>query len=156
MDKETASPDVFSELLFESESFEDIEKENNILHSVINSLSEGVIVADETGRFLFFNPAAQKILGIGSQNVPVDEWTSLYGCYYPDKITPFPSDQLPLVRAIRNETVMDEILFIRNEKKPHGIYINISASPIHNSHGEIRGGVVIFRDITRRKLSPGK
>ena len=55
--------------------------ENETLYAIFNSLVEGVIVADKNGKFIFFNPAAQKILGIGSKDIASEEWTSVYGCY---------------------------------------------------------------------------
>ncbi|NQT26797.1 SpoIIE family protein phosphatase [candidate division KSB1 bacterium] len=152
MDSIFKSVDAFADNLIDIDASENMhEKENEILHSVLNSLSEGVIVADETGKFLYFNPSAKQILGLGSKDVMIEEWTSVYGCFYPDTVTPFPSDQLPLARAIRNEEVVDEVLFIRNEERPHGVYIDISASPLKDRNGEIRGGTVIFRDITKMK-----
>ncbi|MCI0473475.1 MAG: PAS domain-containing protein, partial [Ignavibacteria bacterium] len=67
--------------------------------SVLDSLSEGIIVTDKTGKFLFFNSVAQSILGIGPKKIKPSEWTSVYGCYYPDKVTPYKAEQLPLARA---------------------------------------------------------
>ena len=39
-----------------------LEKQTRILQSILNSMSDGVIVADEEGRFILFNPAAESIL----------------------------------------------------------------------------------------------
>ena len=145
--------DVLSETKNNSSLLKNIRKENKILHSILDSLSEGVIVADNSGRFLYFNRPAQKILGIGSRDVKMAQWSSLYGCYFPDTISLYPSDELPLAKAIRGEEVMDEIMFIRNDKRPGGTYINISASPLKSASGQIRGGTVIFRDVTTRERS---
>ena len=133
------------------EKIESMLKENEILHSVISSLSEGVIVADEIGKFLYFNDAAQQILGIGSKDIGIQEWTSVYGCYYPDTVNPFPADELPLAKAIRDEVVLNEIIFIRNKNRPEGVFINVSASPLKDNQGAIIGGAVIFGDITEMK-----
>ncbi|MBN1779607.1 SpoIIE family protein phosphatase [bacterium] len=132
---------------------DDHQKENEILHSVLNSLSEGVIVADRNGRFLYFNNSARRILGIGSRDIGIGDWTSVYGCFYPDRITPFPPDELPLAKAIRNEEVQDEVIFIKNGQRPDGVYIHVSASPLTDDSGRIQGGTVVFSDITQRKLA---
>ncbi|RPI00990.1 MAG: PAS domain S-box protein [Calditrichaeota bacterium] len=116
--------------------------------SILDSLAEGIIIADSNGQFLYFNSVAAKILGLGLQNIPVSEWSSVYGCFYPDNLTPFPSDQLPLARALRGEKVSDQVVFIKNPNRPEGAYINISANPIKNGDEFIRGGVVIFHDIS--------
>ncbi|MFC1569807.1 SpoIIE family protein phosphatase [bacterium] len=128
-------------------------EENKTLKSVLNSLSEGVIVADETGKFLYFNVSAQEILGIGSVDVKIEDWDSVYGCFYPDTTTQFPSDKLPLAKAIQNQHVLDEIIFIRNSERPQGVYINVSASPLRDNKGHVKGGTVIFRDVTEKKFN---
>ena len=117
----------------------------------MNSLAEGVIISDKDGKFLFFNHIAKKILGIGPKNVSQADWTSVYGCYYPDKVTPYPSEQLPLAKAIRGGKITNELLFIKNPKTPEGIYISVSASPLRDPDGSVCGGAVVFRDITASK-----
>ena len=124
-------------------------QENKALKLVLDSLAEGVIVADKDGNFIYFNSVAEKILGIGVQNITPAEWTSVYGCYYPDNKSPYPSEQLPLAKAIRGEEMSDELIFIKNPMRPEGIYISVTASPLRDAKGKINGGTVIFRDVTR-------
>ncbi len=126
-------------------------KENETLQSILHSLGEGVIVADQGGKFLYFNPTAENILGIGSQNVESKEWSSVYGIFYPDKVTQYRSEQLPLARAIKGEKVSNELIFIRNPKRPEGIFIEVSASPLRDTRGVVKGGTVIVRDISKIK-----
>lgn len=125
-----------------------IQNQNNLLRSIINNLADGVIVADQNGVFICFNQAARDILGIGSRDVAPAEWTSLYGCYFSDRKTPYPAQQLPLARALRGEKVEKEVLFIRNSARPEGVFIQVSAKPMLNDDGLFSGGVVILRDIT--------
>jgi len=144
-------PDVINEIfkpIDETSSSKIVCEENKILKAMLDSLSEGVIVADAGGKFLYFNTAAQNILGIGSMNVELQEWNTVYGCFYADTTTPFPSDKLPLARAIQNEVVDSEIIFIKNEKRPQGVFIDVSASPMKDQNGSVIGGTVIFRDVT--------
>ena len=86
--------------------------EAEILKSIINTLADGVVVADCEGRFIFFNSTAQSILGIGSIDASADRWSDIYGCYRPDRITPYPSRELPLARALAGETVPETEIFI--------------------------------------------
>jgi len=130
-----------------------LQQKNETLEEILNSLAEGVIVSDQDGKFLFFNPVAEKILGVGSKNVDPEKWQSVYGCYMSDKITPYPSAQLPLARAIRNEKIENEVLFIQNPERPEGIFINVNANPLKDNNGTIKGGTIIFQDITESKFS---
>jgi PAS domain S-box-containing protein len=127
-----------------------LEAQTLMLQSVLDGMAEGLVAADEYGRFLIWNRAAEKILGHGPAELPSEKWSEHYGCYLPDGVTPFPTEQLPLVRAIQGEQSTTEIL-IRNPKVAEDAWIEASGSPLRGKDGSTRGGVVAFRDITKRK-----
>jgi PAS domain S-box-containing protein len=131
-------------------SREALETQSLMLHSVLDSMAEGLVAADEQGNFILWNPAADKILGLGVANVSVQEWSPHYGFYLPDGVTPLLSDQVPLARAIRGEANSAEV-FVRNAAHPEGVIVEAYANPLKDKHGVVRGGVVAFRDITQRK-----
>src|SRR5438445_6388705 len=79
-------------------SEEALRRQTRILQAVLDSMSDGVAVADETGKFLLFNPAAERILGIGKTDAKPEEWTQRYGCFLPDMVTPCPPERMPLFR----------------------------------------------------------
>ncbi len=127
-------------------------RDNNvILRSVLESMSDGVIVADPNGKFLLFNHAAEEMLGIGMMDVDPEKWSEQYGCYQSDQITPYEPQQLPLARAIHGEKVDEEEMFIRNPQRPRGLWVSINARPMMNDEGKFIGGMVTFRDVTERK-----
>lgn len=122
--------------------------ENELLKRIFNSIAEGIVVADVNGEFIFFNKVAEEILGIGMQEIEPDEWSGVYGCFYLDQITPFPSEQLPLAQTIRTCKVSNERVFIKNQFKPEGVFIDILGSPIKDANDSILGGIAVFKDIT--------
>jgi PAS domain-containing protein len=69
------------------------------LQSILDNILEGVVVADDRGKFVLWNPAAERLVGDGQQDIPLEQWPSHYGCFLPDQVTPYPADQLPLARA---------------------------------------------------------
>jgi two-component system cell cycle sensor histidine kinase/response regulator CckA len=123
----------------------------DVLRLVLNNSADGIVVADTSGKFILFNPAAEQILGIGLTDTQPDEWSSRYGCFMLDGVTPVPPQDVPLVRAIRGERVDDYELIIRNSARPEGIYLSCNARPLRDGNGQLSGGVVAFRDITERK-----
>jgi PAS domain S-box-containing protein len=114
-------------------------------------MGDGLLVSDETGRYLLFNPAAERILGSGPADVPYTEWPARYGLFLPDKVTPFPPELLPTPRAIRGEESDHVHVFVRNEHVPDGVFLSATGRPLRDENGVIRGGVVVLRDITEAK-----
>ena len=120
-----------------------------MLESVLNSMVEGLVAADENGKFILWNPAAEKIVGLSAANVPPEEWSLHYCTYLPDMVTLFPPEQNPLLRAIRGE-VSTALMFLRNPEINRTAWIESNGSPLRDKDGIVRGGVVAFRDITQR------
>src|SRR5215469_2669788 len=126
----------------------ELSRTNEILHSILSNMGDAVIVADRENNFLVFNPAAERMFGKGAMRMPSTEWSHRYGLYLPDKVTPFPHDQLPLTRSIRGEEVDNVEMFVRHEKAPHGLWTEITGRPLRGSNGDVLGGVIVCRDIT--------
>ena len=127
-----------------------LETQTLMLQSVLDSMAEGLVAADAQGKFIIWNPAAVKILGMGAASLTSQEWTAHYGLYLEDMVTPFPAAQLPLARAIRGESSSAQ-MFVRNPELEQGTWIEVGGGPLKDKDGAVRGGVVAFRDITQRK-----
>src|SRR5580704_11419878 len=98
--------------------------QQSILEAVLESMGEGVIVADAEGRFQLFNPMARQLLGVGSSDLPPEQWSSYYAVFLPNGVTPFPTDDLPLVRALRGEAVDNVEMFVCPPGFFHGVFLN--------------------------------
>jgi PAS domain S-box-containing protein len=128
-----------------------LREQRRILQCVVDSMGDGVIVASADGRFLLFNPAAEKIFGVGATEAPPDQWVKQYGVYLPDKVTPYPASELPLARALRGESVDREQLFVRKAKNQEGAWISSTSRPLKDETSAVWAGVVVIRDISERK-----
>lgn len=128
-----------------------MKKQTQLMETVFNSMSDGVVATDEEGNFLLVNPSAEQIVGMGQTDTNPSEWSDTYGTFYPDKSTPYPTDELPLVHAMQGRKTDSVDLFQRNANKPEGVYINVSGRPLLEKEGGLRGGVIIFRDVTTLK-----
>ncbi|MBI4405880.1 MAG: GAF domain-containing protein [Deltaproteobacteria bacterium] len=123
------------------------------LQSVLERLSEAIFIADNTGRMLMINQKTEEILGIGLSPQDPSVWSKTYGVYLKDKVTLCATDDLPLVRAIKGFETRDEILFIRNEARPNGLWVNVNGVPLGDAEGNLRGGLVVVRDVTEEMAS---
>ncbi len=138
-----------------SRSRQALEDKSILLESILDSMSEGLVAADEDGNFILWNPAAEKMVGLGATNVTIEEWTRHYGLYLPDKVTPFPPQLNPLARAIRGDTGT-AVIYIRNPRLTDGAFLEAYASPLRDGLGTLRGGVTVLRDITERVATEEK
>jgi len=128
-----------------------LSRSNKIQESILSSMGDGVIVADKEGKFIVFNPAAERMFGKGAAEFASSEWSQQYGLFLPDKVTPFPPDQLPLARSIRGEDVDNVEIFVRHKRAPNGLWTRITGRPLRGPDGELSGGVIVCRDITEVK-----
>jgi len=134
----------------------DLRKQKELFQIILDSLADGVIVADNQGVFLVINRAAQQMTGIDFTGTPIDKWSELYGLYLPDTVTLYPVQDLPLVRAMNGETVVEVEVFIRNSFVPNGAWLNVNGAPMEIGNGAGRVGVIVFRDISKRKQTEQK
>ncbi|GAA4600463.1 PAS domain S-box-containing protein [Actinoplanes octamycinicus] len=126
-------------------------RQATLLQAVLDSISEGVAVAGADGTLLMENPAAHAILGQAAPPAGgADSWQQHFGFYRPDGVTPVPTGEMPLVRALAGENVDQMEMTVRNATHPDGRLISVSARPIDTAGGR-RGAVAVFHDITDRK-----
>jgi signal transduction histidine kinase/DNA-binding response OmpR family regulator len=122
------------------------------LHSILESIGEGVVVANNEGELVLHNRSAEEILGRDTLAVQPAEWPRL-GMFLDvaDK-RPLPIEELPLARAARGESLDDvEMLLAKREPREAWTCLAVSARPLRDEGGSIRGGVIAFRDINERK-----
>jgi PAS domain S-box-containing protein len=142
---------VFRDITDKKLAEEETSRQKDLLQLILGSVSDGVVVADTNGKFLLFNVAAERFIGIGAIDASPDQWSHQYGSFLPDGVTLFPANELPLVRAMRGENVDDVELFIRNPNVPEGRLLNITGRPLKGEDGSLKGGVVVLHDITLQK-----
>lgn len=123
-----------------------VELDRARLKAVIDAIGDGVVVADARGRFTLFNPAAERILGLGMVDHP-EETDPFYLSFFEDDGTARPRGKHPLTRAIAGETMHGERLVVRNERRPGGVVVSVTATPVRSADGAPAGGVIIFRDV---------
>ena len=129
----------------------ELENQAELMEAVFDDMDEGVTVADSTGRFLLFNSRAEEIVGKALVDSDPSNWPESYGAFYEDGETRIPFTELPIIRAMRGETLTDMEMFLRNENKPDGVRVSVSGRPLQFGTEKVKAGLTVFRDITGHK-----
>jgi two-component system cell cycle sensor histidine kinase/response regulator CckA len=127
-----------------------LQSKTHLLDSILDCMGEGIVAADQAGKFLVFNRRAEKILGMGPANVAPEGWSAKYGLHLPDQKTPLPSEQLPMTRIMNGESFVELDMFVKNAAVP-GTAVAVTATPLTGESGEIVGGISVLRDVTQQR-----
>jgi PAS domain S-box-containing protein len=129
--------------------------QSNLLHLILDSMGDGVIVAESERTFLLINAAARDMLHIGDADPAPDVWSADWPREQGVEISlpdgrPCPADVFPLAKAMRGQPA-DRVLFmLRRPVEPHTLWVSVTARPLRDQSGRNRGGVVVLRDVTER------
>jgi len=128
-----------------------LERERRFIHAVLNSLSDGVLVCDATGRLTLVNRAFRELHGFDDGDV---EPASVEADAAPERIAedilpPMAKDDLPLSRALRGEKVQNVELTIAPKNRPARSVL-VNAEPMLDGEGRSLGAVAVVRDISER------
>jgi PAS domain S-box-containing protein len=118
-----------------------------LLTAILDNISDGVAVIDSAGRLLLKNPAATDALGLSEEGEGLERRWARYGMYTADGATQFPTEDLPLTRALAGEATEQVEMVLRNQAHPNGITISVSARPLPTADG-LNGAVAVFHDIS--------
>jgi diguanylate cyclase (GGDEF)-like protein len=127
-------------------------KERKLMASILNSCSDVVLVANEMGKVILSNPAADRVFQGITVGAFSDDLARILGMYGEDGVTPFAPQDVPLMRAVRGESVDAVELYVRQPDMPEGRCFLAAGGPLLDDLGDRRGGVIFLRDITQRKL----
>ena len=123
------------------------------LETVLSSLGDAVIATDDKSCITLLNPVAEALTGWKQKDAFGRDATEIFNIIHEETRTQVDS---PLAEVLQTGIVggLPERTILIN-KNSIEIPIDDSAAPIKNDRGEIRGAVIVFRDITERKLAEG-
>jgi len=142
---------VFRDITDKKFAEQETSRQKDLFQLILSTVTDGVVVADTNGKFLLFNAAAEQFIGVGAVDQSPDQWSQQYGTFRPDGVTPFLSNELPLVRAMNGESVDAIEVLVRNANHPESRLLSITGRPLKGEDGSLKGGVVVLHDITERK-----
>jgi PAS domain S-box-containing protein len=127
----------------------------DFMWSLVEHMADAVAACDADGNIILLNRRARE----GSEGFPAhvevpaklsqERWSEYFQLYAPGSAELLATDDLPLVRALRGETVRDVRLETHGEDGARA-EINVSGGPVLGEDDEILGAVVVIQDATER------
>ncbi len=120
------------------------------LAQFLEAVPIGIFVTDAQGKPYYANQTAQQILGKGIiTQSDSTQLTKAYQVYLSGTEQLYPTEQQPIVQALKGEsTTVDNLTIHQGDKF---IPLEISATPVFNDKGEIVYAIAAFQDITQRQ-----
>ena len=128
------------------------EAERRLLEDVFAGIDDGITLQDKTGRLIFANPSAARMIGF-------DSVAALLGASFADISgrfelldehgASFPFDQLPS-RAVLRGSATSESVVVRYRVRATGVerWSVTQAYPVRDAAGKVIRAINVFRDIT--------
>jgi PAS domain S-box-containing protein len=124
---------------------------SDLLQFVFDSMRDGVVVAEESGRFLACNLAARTLLGLEPNCQVLPPRGPAFEAFRADGITPFPPGGFPLEASFNGQSIVEAVVFVRHAGMPGGRWLSVDARPFSDEKNGTRFGVMVCRDITAQK-----
>src|SRR5690606_21805586 len=80
-------------------------EQSALLNSILDSMAQGIVVADSNGKLVFFNRSAEEMLGSPAEGHTVSGWTTAFGLNEPGSTVPLSSERDPLESAVRGRPI---------------------------------------------------
>jgi signal transduction histidine kinase len=125
------------------------------LSSVLEQMSEGVMLIDAKGEAFYENPASVRIHGFEPHGMGIMRYKDLPIGWqgWDEQGRPLNLDEWPLSRVTRGERVQNQEVRARRCETNLEFFGNYNGSPIYDDNGNIALSFITIQDITDRKLS---
>lgn len=114
--------------------------------AVLAQLADGLVLTDASGRITFVNDHARELHGVAELDVMPDAYSEVYSLLREDG-SPYPSEELPLARAVRDGCVVTAARWRIRRPDGNVVLVEGDARPVVDAGGERLGAVLTLRRI---------
>lgn len=121
------------------------------LGTTLHSIGDGVIVTDASGAIVFLNPVAASITGWPLEEAVDKPVTDVFKVRDEETLAPIENPVIEVLRSRERVSLDDNAVLVH--RAGAAIPIDDSAAPIRGKDDDIRGVVLVFRDVSRRRAA---
>ncbi len=133
------------------EAVQELFENEQKLKLILENINEGVIVTTPDQRVIMANSRANEIIGIENDDDVAASFTKHFEMFFPDEKTVFPSQNLPLEKALKGEATDDVDIVIWDAGDQQKKRVLISGRPIVDEQNNVLAAVMTIKDISRYK-----
>ncbi|MBN9118482.1 MAG: PAS domain S-box protein [Planctomycetes bacterium] len=123
------------------------------LRAVVDTMADGVVIADPSGNLIDWNPAALRMHGFASAEEvrrPLSSFTSMFVLSRPGG-APLPLDEWPLSRVLRGEVLRDYELRVRRTDTGQDHIISYAGALVPGTDGQHEQAVLTLHEVTDQR-----
>ena len=144
--------DLADEVAKHKETEKELVRTQRYLGGLLDTVRDGIIACDADGNIRFHNRAVRELFDVESVPSTLKEWAALERIRMADGGTPIDLEDLPMVRAMRGETV-DSLEFQTVTLDGNRRVVLANGSRMIDQDNNIMGSVVTWHDDTDRRSS---
>lgn len=130
---------------------QDLRYNQERLSKILETMAEGVIIRDLTGKLTYANLMAQKIMGISQHDTDKNEYIDSGWQIMWVNGEILPKEHYPVNQAIHSGNPVYDYEVSIQPPESERFYISVNAAPIKDDNGNIIAGIATFMDVTHRR-----
>lgn len=125
----------------------------SIFSTLLENLSEGIIYQNLSGKIIYANPAAARVLGLAYGQLTGRNIVDFFSKTIREDYSDFPKEELPPSVALKTGKIQDDIVMGVIGANDKTSWIKVNSHPIFDDSKSIEGVITSFTDITHEILA---
>ncbi len=145
---------AFQDITERRRLLQEVSQSRELMRVTLESIAEGVITTDASGRITWLNPVAERLTGWSIEDAGGLALDAVFRAVREQDRQPVTAPVERCLAERRIVTLTEDMLLISRDGQEYGI--QDSAAPIVNEAGELLGAVMVFRDVTEQRRLTGE